>query len=106
MLAIIPFGHEVGGHGSGNARQGGATRAQRCFGRSVRLAIGMVVGIEPRFSLRFVDETQAESWLDSDYHADCEADTSPEASLGAGRAALASIPGTMTADFVAERDDR
>jgi predicted DNA-binding antitoxin AbrB/MazE fold protein len=57
-------------------------------------------------TVAIIDETQAESWLDSDYHADCEADTSPEVSLAEVRAALASIPGTMTADFVAERDDR
>ena len=44
--------------------------------------------------------------LDTDYHADCEADTSPPVTLAEVRAGLASIPGTMTADFAAERDER
>jgi hypothetical protein len=44
--------------------------------------------------------------LDAEYHADCEADASPEVSLIEVRAALASIPGDMTADFTAERDER
>lgn len=45
-------------------------------------------------------------WLDADYHAECEADTSPEYSLEAVREALSKIPGSMTADFISERDER
>jgi len=53
-----------------------------------------------------VEESIIDRLLDSDYHADCEADSSPEIPLADVRACLASIPGDMTADFVAERDDR
>src|SRR5437899_8547832 len=51
-------------------------------------------------------ESAIDRLLDSDYHADCEADTSPEVPLTEVRAGLASIPGDMTADFTAERDER
>jgi len=44
--------------------------------------------------------------LDTDFLTECEADTFPEVSLAEVRAGLASIPGDMTADFVAEREDR
>jgi hypothetical protein len=44
--------------------------------------------------------------LDSDYQADCEADTSPEVALADVRAGLGSIPGDMTAYFASERDER
>jgi hypothetical protein len=48
--------------------------------------------------------------IDHDYHAalDAEfaADPTPVPSLAAVRAALASVPGSMTADFAAERDER
>lgn len=44
--------------------------------------------------------------LDHEYHAECEADTDPVPTLEEVRAALASIPGDMTADFIAERDER
>jgi hypothetical protein len=51
-------------------------------------------------------ESAVDRLLDSDYHADCEADTSPEVPLADVRAGLASISGDMTADFAAERDER
>ena len=51
-------------------------------------------------------ESALDRLLDSDYHADCEADTSPEVALADVRAGLASIQGDMTADFAAERDER
>jgi hypothetical protein len=44
--------------------------------------------------------------LDTAFHAECESDGSPEVSLAEVRAGLATIPGDLTADFVAERDDR
>jgi hypothetical protein len=47
-----------------------------------------------------------ERLLDRGYQAACDADTSPEVSLAEVRAGLATIPGDMTADFAAERDDR
>lgn len=45
-------------------------------------------------------------WIDHEYHAECEADQSPEVSLEEVRAALSQIPGSMTADFISERDER
>ncbi|CAN5146766.1 hypothetical protein BH11PLA2_BH11PLA2_49640 [soil metagenome] len=38
-----------------------------------------------------------EDWLDREYHAECEADTSPEVSLEEVRRILSKIPGSMTA---------
>ena len=52
------------------------------------------------------EESAVDRLLDSDYHADCAADTSPAVALAEVRAALARISGDMTADFVAERDER
>lgn len=49
---------------------------------------------------------RVERLLDTDFLAECEADTSPEVSLAEVRAGLASIPGDLTADFAAEREDR
>jgi hypothetical protein len=51
-------------------------------------------------------ESAVDRLFDADYHADCEADTLPEVPLADVRAGLASIPGDMTADFAAERDER
>jgi len=47
----------------------------------------------------------SEDWLDQDYHAECEADTYPEVPLEALRQILAKIPGSLTSDFIAERDE-
>ena len=44
--------------------------------------------------------------LDTDYYAECAANTTPVPTLEEVRAALANIPGNMTADFIAERDER
>jgi len=68
----------------------------------LRLLIGKTVEIR----VTEAGESAVERLLDADYHADCEADTSPEVPLADVRAGLASIPGDMTADFAAERDER
>jgi hypothetical protein len=47
-----------------------------------------------------------ERLLDADFYARCAADDSPDVSLEDVRAGLAGIPGDMTADFAAERDER
>jgi hypothetical protein len=47
-----------------------------------------------------------EDWFDTEYLAACAAEADPGISLEAVRAALAKIPGSMTADFIAERDER
>jgi hypothetical protein len=44
--------------------------------------------------------------LDAEYLAECEADPADDVTLEQVRAALAKIPGTLTADFAAERDER
>jgi hypothetical protein len=49
--------------------------------------------------------TLPEEWLDKDYHAECEADISPEVSLEEVRRMLSKIPGSMVPDFIAERDE-
>lgn len=49
---------------------------------------------------------RVERLLDTEFLAECEADTSPDVPLAEVRAGLASIPGDMTADFAAEREDR
>jgi hypothetical protein len=51
-------------------------------------------------------DSPADRLLDSDYHAECEADTSPDVALADIRAGLASIPGKMTAEFNADRNER
>jgi hypothetical protein len=47
-----------------------------------------------------------QAWLDVEFHAACALEADPTVSLDEVRAALAKIPGSMTADFIAERDDR
>ena len=47
-----------------------------------------------------------EAWLDTEFHASCALEADPSVSLEQVRAALAKIPRSMTADFIAERDER
>lgn len=68
----------------------------------LKLLVGKTVEIRVSEAV----DSPADWMLDSDYHAECEADGSPEVTLAEVRAGLASIPGTMTADFAAERDER
>ena len=65
-----------------------------------------LVGKTVEIRVTEAEESAIDRMLDADYHADCEADTSPEVSLADVRSALASIAGDMTADFIAERDER
>ena len=65
-----------------------------------------LVGKTVEIRITEAGESAIDRLLDADYHADCEADTSPEVPLADVRAALASIPGDMTADFAGERDER
>lgn len=65
-----------------------------------------LVGKTVEIRVTEASESGIDRLFDSDYHADCEADTSPEVSLAEVRAGLASIPGDMTAAFTAERDER
>jgi predicted DNA-binding antitoxin AbrB/MazE fold protein len=52
------------------------------------------------------DEAPAEPWLDTEYLAVCAPDTDEDVSLEEVRTALAKIPGSLTEDFIAEREDR
>jgi predicted DNA-binding antitoxin AbrB/MazE fold protein len=52
------------------------------------------------------DEVPAEPWLDTEFLAACAAEADDAVSLEDVRAALAKIPGSLTEDFVAEREDR
>ena len=45
-------------------------------------------------------------WIDYEYLAECEADQSPVVSKEEIRMELSKIPGSMTADFIAERTDK
>lgn len=65
-----------------------------------------LVGKRVKICVTQEPESAVDRLLDAGYHADCEADISPEVSLAEVRAALASIPGDMNADFTAERDER
>lgn len=47
-----------------------------------------------------------EDWLDAEYLQACSAEADESVSLEAVRQALSKIPGSLTDDFVAERDER
>jgi len=68
----------------------------------LRLLVGKTVEIR----VTEAAESAVDRLIDSDYLADCEADTAPEVPLADVRAGLASIPGDLTADCAAERDER
>lgn len=65
-----------------------------------------LIGKTVEISIKEATESLFDRLLDTDCHAECEAETSPEVSLEEVRALLAKIPGSMTADFIAERDER
>jgi predicted DNA-binding antitoxin AbrB/MazE fold protein len=52
------------------------------------------------------DRSAVEALLDTEFHAACAREADPSITLEAVRAALASIPGSLTEDFIAERDER
>jgi predicted DNA-binding antitoxin AbrB/MazE fold protein len=71
---------------------------------------GMFRPLEPvdlpehqRVQVTIVDE---EEWLDRDYIQWAASQVQETVSLDAVRKALAKIPGSLTADFIAEREDR
>jgi len=57
-------------------------------------------------TLAISDEAPTEPWLDTEYLAACASETDEGPSLEEVRAALAKIPGSLTEDFIAEREDR
>ncbi len=60
---------------------------------------------EQLVNVTITDEPLSETWLDNECLAACgEADDA--VSLEEVRAALAKIPGSLTEDFIAEREDR
>jgi hypothetical protein len=52
------------------------------------------------------DEALPEPWLDVDCLAACDGEANDPVSLEEVRAALAKIPGSLTEDFIAEREER
>jgi predicted DNA-binding antitoxin AbrB/MazE fold protein len=52
------------------------------------------------------DEAPPEPWLDAERLAACAGEADDAVSLGEVRAALAKIPGSLTEDFIAEREER
>jgi predicted DNA-binding antitoxin AbrB/MazE fold protein len=57
-------------------------------------------------TVAITDEAPAEPWLDTECLADCAAGVDDNVTLEQVRAALATIPGSLTEDFIAEREDR
>lgn len=49
---------------------------------------------------------ESEDWLDIECLEECTAEVDGGISIEEVRAALAKIPGSLTADFIAERDER
>lgn len=45
-------------------------------------------------------------WIDSEYLAECQEEAEDDVTLEEVRAALAILPGSLTEDFIAEREDR
>jgi predicted DNA-binding antitoxin AbrB/MazE fold protein len=52
------------------------------------------------------DEAPPEPWLDAECLAACAGEADEAVSLDEVRAALAKIPGSLTDDFIAEREER
>lgn len=52
------------------------------------------------------EDEAVDDLLDHEYMTACAADADPSTTLEAVREALSKIPGSMTADFIAERDER
>jgi hypothetical protein len=65
-----------------------------------------LVGKNVEIRVTELDESAIDRLLDADYQADCDADGVSDLTLDEVRAALASIPGTMTQEFIDERDER
>ncbi|HKI32830.1 MAG TPA: antitoxin family protein [Gemmataceae bacterium] len=57
-------------------------------------------------NLTISDEAPVEPWLDTECLAACAQEADDSVTLEEVRAALAKIPGSLTEDFVAEREDR
>jgi predicted DNA-binding antitoxin AbrB/MazE fold protein len=57
-------------------------------------------------NVTITDEAPAEPWLDIEYMTACAREADDSVSLEDVRAALAEIPGSLTEDFIAEREDR
>ena len=61
-----------------------------------------------RVELRVTEDSGSamDRMLDTECHAECEADTSPVPTLAEVRAALSRVPMSMAADVIAEREER
>ena len=57
-------------------------------------------------TVAIIDETQMEPWLDSEFASEVAGEGDDAVSLEEVRKALTKIPGSLTGDFIAERDER
>ncbi len=57
-------------------------------------------------NVTITDEAPGEPWLDTECLAACAGEAGDSVTLEEVRAALAKIPGSLTEDFIVERDDR
>jgi len=57
-------------------------------------------------NLTMIDEAPEEPWLDTECLAACASGATDSVTLEEVRAALAKIPGSLTEDFIAEREER
>ncbi len=69
--------------------------------------VGLIENAQVTLTIAGESSTSDElAWIDVEFHAACAVEADPTISLEEVRAVLAKIPGSMTADFIAERDDR
>jgi predicted DNA-binding antitoxin AbrB/MazE fold protein len=57
-------------------------------------------------TITVTDGVPTEAWLDTEYLAECAQEADDGVSLEEVRAALAKITGSLTEDFIPEREDR
>ncbi|MBX9580691.1 MAG: hypothetical protein K2X87_10320 [Gemmataceae bacterium] len=72
--------------------------------------LGPLIGKTVEIRVTEQPESAIDALIDHEYHAmieaECAADPEPVPTLEEVRAALASIPGDMTADIIADREER
>ena len=69
-------------------------------------AVGLTENAQVTLTIASGSSTAGDQpWLDVEFHAACALEADPTVSLEEVHAALAKIPGSMTADFVADGDD-
>ena len=72
----------------------------------VRVLLELASPMTPQGTQLVTAAPDEADWLDADCVRQCAANADEAVSLESVRQALSKIPGSLTADFVAERDDR